>query len=94
MPFPDHKPRPYTMTRVRRLKKGQIGVYGLFRSKVPVYVGSGDIRQRLIDHLNGDNPCITREKPTHWVDMVTAEAGVREKTLIRELDPVCNQRVG
>ena len=42
-------------------------------------MGRGDIRQRLLDHINGDNPCITRNAPTHWVDEVTSNAEAREK---------------
>ena len=54
----------------------------------------GDIRQRLLDHLNGDNSCIIREKPTHWVDVVTDNYELEEKKLIREYNPICNKRIG
>jgi hypothetical protein len=82
---------------IENLKPGQMGVYGLFREGKWVYVGMGDIRQRLLDHLNGDNPCILRERPTHWVDEVwnaSADRSRREEALIVELNPACNQRVG
>jgi len=71
-----------------------MGVYGLLKSNQWVYIGSGDIRQRLLDHLNGDNSCIVSEKPTHWVDVVTANYIEEERRLILECDPVCNKGVG
>lgn len=72
-----------------------MGVYGLSINQDGwVYVGKGDIRQRLLDHLNGDNPCITRNGPTHWVDWVTGNMDAIEKALILELKPSCNKKVG
>ena len=96
MQFPKQEPRAFTKARVEKMKKGQIGCYGLSRQNVWVYVGKGDIRDRLLAHLNGDNPCITTGKPTHWVDVVIGEQDSHtwEKELIRELDPICNKRVG
>ena len=76
------------------LTPGQRGCYGLFRQGQWIYVGKGDIRQRLLDHLNGDNVCITRENPPQWVDAVTSDADAMEKRLILELRPSCNRRVG
>jgi hypothetical protein len=95
MPFPEQTARPFTRRDVEALKPNQTGVYGLFKANTWVYIGSGDIRGRLLDHLNGDNPRITREKPTHWVDAVVAGDPVPvEKQLISECDPVCNRRAG
>lgn len=72
-----------------------MGCYGLYGgSQGWVYVGKGDIRERLLRHVNGDNPCITRHQPTHWVDEVTSDHDRRERELILELKPTCNQRVG
>jgi len=93
MPFPKQESRVFTRQNVEALKPNQIGCYGLHH-KGWVYVGKGDIRQRLLDHLNGDNPCITRERPTHWVDVVCNDSDTREKNLIIELNPTCNRRVG
>ena len=94
MPFPQQTPRPFTRPDVESLNPNQMGCYGLFRTNQWVYVGKGDIRQRLLDHLNGDNPCITRNAPTHWVDVVTNDYDNEEKRLILELRPICNQKVG
>ena len=94
MPFPQQTPRTFTKANIEAITPGQMGCYGLFRQGVWVYVGRGDIRTRLLAHLNGDNPCITRERPTHWVDEVTSSDEAREKQLIVELSPVCNKKVG
>jgi len=94
MPFPKQEGRPFTKEGVEWLKPNQYGVYGLFRSDAWVYVGRGDIRTRLLDHLNGGNPRITREKPTHYVAEVTSNDETREKQLITELNPIANQKVG
>lgn len=94
MPFSQQTSRAFYRTEIESLKKNQNGVYGLFKEGVWVYVGKGDIRQRLLDHLNGDSPCISREAPTHWVGEVTDDMDTRERQLIAELRPVCNQRLG
>jgi hypothetical protein len=95
MPFVQQTPRVYSRENVSALNPNQNGVYGLFKQGTWVYVGKGDIRQRLLDHLNGDNPCITRQAPTHWVDeIVQGDPSNREKQLILELTPACNQKVG
>jgi len=57
-------------------------------------VGKGDIRDRLLKHLNGDNPRIAHQAPDQWVSEVTSNMDVREKELILEFNPTCNQRVG
>jgi hypothetical protein len=94
MPFPKQTSRPYTKADVESLPTGRDGCYGIFKKDVWIYVGKGDIRTRLLAHLNGDTPCIARWNPTHYVIEVTAGMDGREKTLIRELNPECNKRVG
>jgi hypothetical protein len=93
MPFPLQPLHIYNRANVLALEPNQMGVYGLFRQEAWIYVGKGDIRKRLIDHLNEDNPCITKGQPTHWVYEVTANMDEREWQLIFELEPLCNQRV-
>ena len=94
MPFPQQPPRGFTRQNIEAITPGQYGVYGLFKQSVWVYVGKGDIRTRLLRHLDGDNPCINRQGPTHWVDCVTNDMDTQEKRLILELTPTCNQRAG
>lgn len=93
MPFANN-PKAFTKANVEALNLGQIGCYGLYRENTWIYIGRGDIRARLLVHLGGDNSCITREKPTTWVDVVTADDEAEEKRLITQFDPVCNRRVG
>lgn len=95
MPFPKQNNRAFTRSDIESLAPGQIGVYGIFRSGAWIYVGKGDIRERLLAHLRGDNPRINLEGPTHWVaEVVSGDPSLREKQLILELGPVCNQRLG
>ena len=94
MPFPQQPVREFNRVNIEALNPNQNGCYGLFRPGQWIYVGRGDIRTRLLAHLNGDNPSITRARPTHWVDVVTPNAVAVEKTLILELSPLCNQKVG
>ncbi|OGP85235.1 MAG: hypothetical protein A2Y95_02775 [Deltaproteobacteria bacterium RBG_13_65_10] len=94
MPFQNDKVYQFTQNGIEWLRTGQMGVYGIFRQGAWIYVGSGDIRARLLDHLNGDNPCITRERPTNWAAEETSDYVNREKVLIREFDPICNKKVG
>lgn len=108
MPFMQQEPRSFTRETIENLNPDQYGVYGLFRRSHTIasilggtdgevewiYVGMGDVRERLLDHINGGNSCITQNTPTHWVAEVTANADARERELILELSPVCNRRVG
>jgi hypothetical protein len=100
MPFIEQTPRPFTHSDISSLNPNQRGVYGILRNpNVPtwIYVGQGDLRDRLLAHLNGtdDNPCILRERPTHWVGEVKVlDLDERERQLILELNPICNRKVG
>ncbi len=94
MSFPQETPREFNRTNVESIKRGQMGCYGLLRGKLWIYIGKGDIQERLLAHLNGDNECINRYRPTHWVDMLTSNYDQWERNLIREYDPICNERVG
>jgi len=96
MAFAQQTPRAFIKVNVEALNPNQYGVYGIFNQSKWIYVGKGDIRARLIAHLNGDNPCILGAGPTHWVDEVCVDPLMsnREKQLILELQPPCNQKVG
>jgi len=73
----------------------QRGVYGLFSGNTCIYIGSGDIRKRLFDHLNGDNPCITKHQPNKWVgEVFEGDPAELEAHLIKEYDPICNRQTG
>lgn len=93
MPFPQQVSRPFTRPGVEWLAANQTGVYGIFNSTTWIYVGKADdLRARLMEHLS--NQAILKHNPTHYVTMVTADNANAERTLIVELQPVANQRVG
>lgn len=93
MPFDHNDMRSYTRANVQGLNRNQNGVYGIFQNDKAIYIGSGDIRQRLLDHLNGDNACIVRYNPNLWTGLVFSGDPIpREKQLIREYQPPCNQQ--
>lgn len=100
MSFAAQKARPFTKESILLLEEGQYGCYGIFRAEETgfieewIYVGKGDIRDRMLRHFNGDNACILKGNPTHFVGEVTGDSNIREKQLIDELKPSCNQMVG
>lgn len=93
MPFPPQVPKMFTRMNVEALKRGQMGCYALFKAGEWIYVGKGDIRQRLLSHLNGDDPAIIRSGPTHWLEVVTNDYHRVHRGLITELTPSCNSEV-
>lgn len=73
------------------------GVYALFNPQRWIYAGeTGDIQARLLEHLNGDNRCITLARPTGFqFELPPAQQRVaRQDALILQLRPKCNQRLG
>jgi hypothetical protein len=90
MPF-QFQMHPYTSESVLRINPNQNGVYGIFRDSTAVYIGSGDIRERMLAHLNGDNACIVRENPNQRTsEVLSGDPTAREGELIREYQPICN----
>ena len=85
--------RPYTREDISALNPTQSGVYGIFdSSNVVIYIGSGDIRERMLAHFGGDNDCIIRYRPTKWTSSVfSGDPRSIEGELIQEYNPVCNQ---
>lgn len=94
MPFPQQQPNQYTRAGIEQLNPNQQGCYGIFRQGLWIYVGRGDLRQRLLDHYNGDNWRITQEAPTHYVTVLSGDPVTLEKALILELNPIANRKVG
>ncbi len=98
MPFASQVPQPFTQSGVA-LAPDAMGVYALRKGETVltehwVYVGKGNIKDRLQSHLAGDNACIARERPTTFLYERNSSPDAREKELILELDPICNKRVG
>lgn len=73
------------------------GVYALFTPQAWIYFGeSGDIGARLLEHLNGDNPCITRNAPTgfQYALYPANQRVARQNQMIVDFGPICNQKLG
>ena len=95
MPLPNRVLRDYTRTDVLALKPNQMGVYWILKAHgVVIYIGRGDIRERMLAHIGGDNECITVHAPTRWGSSVRDKHVQLEKKLILEYDPICNKQVG
>ena len=70
------------------------GVYGLFNA-LWVYIGEADnIRERLLGHLHGDLPCLTRYQPSGFAfELVSpAERRGRYEQLVKKYQPFCQCR--
>ena len=81
--------RPFTRSDIETLRPDLVGVYGLFRADAWVHIGCGNIRTRLLAHLDGEDGRIAKERPTHWTAEITSEDARRAKKLITELAPIC-----
>jgi hypothetical protein len=94
MAFSQQNPREFTRREIEALSPNWDGVYGLFKPEIWIYIGKGNLRQRLLAHFNGDNSCITSWAPTHFVIEVTPNLDERERQLLSEIQTKCNQRIG
>ena len=67
------------------------GVYGLF-SAFWIYIGAAEnIRARILMHLEGDDPCIVRYRPSGFAFELALprERHQRRMYLMKELQPLC-----
>jgi hypothetical protein len=87
--FPPQKPQPFERSAVAGLRAGVVGCYGLFRRERWVYIGTGDIRARLLAHLDGDRPWLAGDEPTHWVVIETSEYETAARDLVIACAPSC-----
>ena len=86
MPF-QHPMRPYTQENISTLSPNQSGVYGIFDNTVAIYIGSGDIRERMLAHFGGDNACINQNSPKQWTGAVVPGDPTPINSL-RHVDPL------
>jgi predicted GIY-YIG superfamily endonuclease len=83
----------YTPASVKQNAPAASGVYGIFTSQVWVYIGeSMDIQARLLQHLNGDSPCIASSGATLFsFELVPIQLlAARHSALVLEYRPLCN----
>ena len=87
-------PLLFNRSVVSSLMPNSIGVYGIYRQGHWVYVGKGNIRERLLVHLS--DSFILAQTPTHFVTELWQDPHMsnREKALILALQPHCNKKVG
>ncbi len=95
MPFIKQDPHPFTRKGIEVLDPGQIGVYGIMdHSGSMLYVGKGDIRERLLEDV-WNNRCVkTMGAALYVADVLHTDPDELAKELIREYDPPCNHKVG
>ncbi|MCK6461231.1 MAG: hypothetical protein L6Q95_15215 [Planctomycetes bacterium] len=93
MPFPDQPRRPLTPDEIARVPEGKRGVYGLFSDEGCVFVGKGNLRERLLAHLKPgyteEARCIRRSAPTWFLYEETENFVVRHMGLVVEYAPKC-----
>lgn len=83
----------YTHESVTSHAPRAAGVYALWNKSFWIYVGSSEnIQERLLQHLSGDNECITHEHPTAFgFELIgdPSERAARQAALARDLMPLC-----
>jgi hypothetical protein len=68
------------------------GVYGLF-SALWIYIGEAEnMRERLLEHLSGNNSCTTHYQPSGFAfELVSpTDRCRRQQELVKGLQPLCN----
>ena len=93
MAFNNDKAWLFNREAVESFNAGQTGVYAIYNARTWIYIGRGDIRQHLLDHLAGDIPDIATHAPSHFRAEVTDDSLKREQQLLREYMPACNPRL-
>jgi hypothetical protein len=97
MPFANPNGDAYTELCVEKHCPAASGVYVLYSTGgftwEVIYVSeSENLRQSLLGHLRGDNPCIAQRQPMAYMyDLVDAEHLARRRDeMISLYDPTCH----
>jgi excinuclease UvrABC nuclease subunit len=92
MPF-ENQPYPWSRDSVVENVPRRSGVYGLY-SALWIYIGEADdLRERFMEHFNGESPCTRRYVPTYFVFELIDSRSAREsryRELVRQHGPICN----
>ena len=92
MPF-ENQPYPWSRDSVVENVPRRSGVYRLY-SALWIYIGEADdLRERFMEHFNGDSPCTSRYVPTYFVFELIDNRSAREsryRELVRQHGPICN----
>ena len=93
MPFPDQPRRPFAADEIERLATGRRGVYGLFNESGCIFIGKGDLRERLLLHLKPgyteEAHCVRKSAPAWFLVEETENFVVRHMGLVVEYAPKC-----
>lgn len=69
------------------------GLYALYSHERWLYIGeAGNIRSRLLRHLEGDDPCLAQHVPTHFAfqSVPPDDRAACLQALIAEYQPICS----
>ena len=97
MPWSNRKGFAFSRPSIITNAPSQSGIYGLYKGQQWIYFGeSGNIRERLLADLGGDNDYINRLRPTNFSFELHPENQrvERQNQLILEYHPPCNQKLG
>jgi hypothetical protein len=93
VPFPDQPRRAFRADEIDRIRPGVRGVYGLFSDAGCVFVGKGNLRERLSMHLKPgyteEARCIRKHAVTYFLVEETENFVVRHMGLAVEYAPKC-----
>ncbi len=88
---------PFDYETILASAPAKSGDYAIYNRSGWIYFGeSCDIRARVLEHLDGDNSCITQNAPTGFqYELVAGQAQrvTRQNQLIVALRPICNQKL-
>ena len=97
MPWKNPTSYPLDRSSVAVHAPPRSGVYAIFTRTTWIYVGESlNICAQLMEHLDGDNPCLTVFPGLMWsYELHLSETCAwRQEELVRELRPVCNSSLG
>jgi excinuclease UvrABC nuclease subunit len=87
---------PWNSAAITSAAPAASGVYAIASGREWIYIGeAGDVRIRLLQHFNGDNPCVSAGNPDQFSwELVRGDQPrvARQDALILEMRPRCNQR--
>ena len=94
MPFAETRYSRFLFERECILKNApeSSGIYGLFNA-FWIYIGEADnLRARILEHLEDNDPCLVRFQPSGFAFELASPTDRRRRheQLIKQLQPLCN----
>jgi hypothetical protein len=81
----------YAVGAINGIDQSVVGAYAIYNGPACIYIGVGNIRYSLLNHWNGNTPCLDDKSPTHFLWWTGEDAVEHADQLIRENDPICNR---